>query len=265
LRSLGHTVLYYPPLTVSNDKSFSFAGYSALDPRCDLYLQIDDDLSYPGPIEFKPNAYWCIDTHRFHQMVGGWSRAQKASGFDHVFTAQKAGVGLLKELGFSDVQWLPLGFDPDTQVRSASSVKKYDWCFVGHINDDRRRSLQLLAQRWPNGFVGQAFGPDMVAIYHQSKIIFNRSVGDDLNMRVFEAMACGGLLITNEANNGQEELFGDALITYRDEAELLAHFDFFLRNDAPRVAAAERQYRRVQPHTYAGRMATLLEKVAGDR
>ena len=52
----------------------------------------------------------------------------------------------------------------------------------------------------------------MARIYSASRIVFNRSIKDDVNMRVFEALASGSLLLTNDlAANGQAELFRDGV------------------------------------------------------
>ena len=59
----------------------------------------------------------------------------------------------------------------------------------------------------------------MARVYSASRVVFNRSIRNDVNMRVFEALACGSLLVTNDlAENGQDELFQDRvhLATYRE-------------------------------------------------
>lgn len=65
LRSLGHTILYYAPLSPAREGTLVFNGYSTLDPQCDLYLQMDDDLSYPGPIEFNPSISYLLNNRAF--------------------------------------------------------------------------------------------------------------------------------------------------------------------------------------------------------
>ena len=73
--------------------------------------------------------------------------------------------------------------------------------------------------------------------------MFNRSVRNDVNMRVFEALACGSLLVTNDlSDNGQDGLFRDGvhLATYRDADELLDKVAFYLKRDElrERIAAS---------------------------
>ena len=44
-------------------------------------------------------------------------------------------------------------------------------------------------------FVGRAYFEEMAKIYSASRLVFNRSIKNDVNMRVFEAVACGSLLL----------------------------------------------------------------------
>jgi 2-polyprenyl-3-methyl-5-hydroxy-6-metoxy-1,4-benzoquinol methylase len=102
----------------------------------------------------------------------------------------------------------------------------------------------------------------MTKVFSRSKIVFNNSIKDDLNMRVFEAMASGSLLLTDEAKgSGLIELFQDRkhLVIYRDEKELLELTDYYLRNDDERERIAEEGMREVlNRHTYKHRISEML-------
>ena len=81
-----------------------------------------------------------------------------------------------------------------------------------------------IRREFPEHFIGTAFFDEMARIYSASRVVFNRSLRNDVNMRVFEALACGSMLATNDlADNGQAELFRDRghLATYRDPGEML--------------------------------------------
>ena len=74
-------------------------------------------------------------------------------------------------------------------------------------------------------------------------------------MRVFEAVACGSMLMTNDlGDNGLGELFQDGvhLATYRDHEDLLDKLAFYLEREAirERIAAAGRA-EAIAKHTYA--------------
>lgn len=79
-----------------------------------------------------------------------------------------------------------------------------------------------------------------------------------VNSRVFEALACGALVITNNSA-GSEELFDGLLPTYSSPAELRAQLDRYLSDDElRRSTAAELRRIVLERHTYAHRAAELL-------
>jgi GT2 family glycosyltransferase/tetratricopeptide (TPR) repeat protein/2-polyprenyl-3-methyl-5-hydroxy-6-metoxy-1,4-benzoquinol methylase len=81
-------------------------------------------------------------------------------------------------------------------------------------------------------------------------------------MRVFEALAAGPLLATNDlADNGQAELFrdGEHLATYRDAEEMLDKVAFYLARPAARSKVEDAGMREVvEKHTYRHRMEQIL-------
>jgi 2-polyprenyl-3-methyl-5-hydroxy-6-metoxy-1,4-benzoquinol methylase len=226
----------------------------------DLYLRIDDGLDYELPHELHPSAWWVIDTHlNFERDV------VRARDFDFVFAAQRDGAERLRHAGITSASWLPLACDP--RIHGHQDVEKqYDLCFIGHLFPGPRAELvELLRRTFPRTFVGQRYFEEMARTYSASRIVFNRSLRNDVNMRVFEGVASGSLLLTNELrSNGQEELFRDGvhLATYRDAEELLDKARFYLSHDAERerIAVAGRA-EAVAHHTYRHRMEQLLRVV----
>ena len=94
--------------------------------------------------------------------------------------------------------------------------------------------------------------------------VFNRSIKNDVNMRVFEALASGSLLVTNDlSENGQAELFRDGvhLATYREAEDLLDKLAFYLSREPLRekIAAAGRA-EVLAKHTYRHRMERVLRE-----
>jgi hypothetical protein len=158
----------------------------------DLYLNIDDGLRYRLPTHLRPCAWWAIDTH----MDLSWYQT-KAPDFDVVFTAQRNGARQLAAEGIARALWLPLACDPQIH-RKHDVAKQYDVCFIGSIMPGARTELlELIHRHYRSVFIGQRYFDEMARTYSASRLVFNRSVADDLNMRVFEALACGSLLITN--------------------------------------------------------------------
>jgi hypothetical protein len=226
----------------------------------DLYLNIDDGFPYELPTELRPSAWWAIDTHvSFDRCL------RKARHFDLVFAAQRDGAEALRRGGIASASWLPLACDPEIH-RKHEVDKQYDIAFVGNVfPGPRAELLNLVRRKCRSAFVGQCYFDDMARTYSASRTVFNRSIKNDVNMRVFEGVACGSLLLTNDlANNGQAELFRDGvhLATYRDPDELLDKLAYYLRREVLREKiAAAGAAEALSKHTYSHRMERLLREV----
>jgi glycosyltransferase involved in cell wall biosynthesis/tetratricopeptide (TPR) repeat protein/2-polyprenyl-3-methyl-5-hydroxy-6-metoxy-1,4-benzoquinol methylase len=225
----------------------------------DLYFNIDDGFDYRLPSELRPSVFWAIDTH-----VNFDSCLRRARGFDLVFAAQRDGADRLRRAGIATAAWLPLACDPEIH-RKHEIATQYDVAFVGNVfPGPRQELLELIRRRHRNVFIGQCYFDEMARTYSAARIVFNRSIGNDVNMRVFEALACGSLLLTNDlGENGQSELFQDGvhLATYREPDDLLDKLAFYLRRDAIRekIAAAGRA-EVLSQHTYGHRMERMLRE-----
>ncbi len=255
-----------------------------------LYLSVDDDTEHRLPDALRPHAYWAIDTHRDFP-----ARFRRAVSCDLVFAAQRDGAERLRGAGIESPVWLPLACDPEVHRRQYGpehldkphlaggtpalpgvrrpqhAAKQFDVSFVGHFcPGPRNELLELIRRSFPNHFIGQAYFGEMARIYSASRIVFNRSIKNDVNMRVFEALACGSLLITNDlAENGQAELFqnGVHLVTYREPEEAIEKIRYYLAHEAEREKnAAVGRAEALAHHTNRHRMERLLaeaERVAG--
>lgn len=227
----------------------------------DLFVRVDDGLPYLLPETYRPLAWWAIDTHlEFDRCLDQARRA------DLTFAAQRPGAEALAAAGVAHAAWLPLACDPEVH-RPHPVPKAYDFSFVGHeFPGERAGLLAALRARFPTHFVGRAYFDEMARVYSASRTTFNRSVRDDVNMRVFEAAACGSLLLTNDlAGGGQHELFRDGvhLATYRDAGELLDKLAYYLSHaDARGRVEDAGRLRAVERHTYRHRMARVLERAS---
>lgn len=235
-----------------------------VDPkRFDVFVYVDDGMSYDPPAHLRPSVWWAIDTHiNFDRSL------RKGQQCDHVFAAQRDGMQRLRQQGV-DAVWLPLACDPVLH-RKHDVSKQWDWCFVGHMFPGPRSELiQCMWAQFPNGFEGRRYFEEMAETYSASRLVFNRSVLNDVNMRVFEALASGSLLVTNElAENGLSEIFQDAvhLATYREEGELIDKCRFYLRHDTERERIAAQGLEEVlSRHTYLHRMETILTALQKER
>ncbi len=259
---------YYPPHQVEMPMQGTYSDALSKVPdgfKPDVLLWIDSGLqSISEDVDLigVPRICFLIDTH-----IAPDVRIKIAANFHFTFLAQKAQVEMFKQAGIERVAWLPLACSPELHVCVPSCEREYDVAYVGGLSDEEggRRSglLEKVRERFPKSFVGRAWPDEMAKIYAKSKIVVNACVNRDVNMRVFEAMASGALLITDEAD-GLEDLFKDGkhLVVYHDDSELCELIEEYLRDDEKRTKIAEAGCRYVlKHHTYDIRLEQMLGAV----
>ncbi len=224
----------------------------------DLYLWVESvGGHYPlnlGAVTC-PKVCYLIDSH-----LNLATHLEWAKEFDMVFIAQREYLDDFRRQGIR-VHWLPLACCPDIHRRT-EPTGEYQVGFVGSVQPGTRREglLSALSATIPVHYE-RCFWDDMAQVFSRSKIVFNEAVKNDLNMRVFEVMATGSLLLSDMArNSGQDELFraGEDYALYRDAAigDVAA---FYLENEELREQIAARGQRLVlNAHTYGHRVEDLL-------
>jgi len=196
----------------------------------DLYFRIDHgDYKYDLPKSLHPAVFYVIDTHLKKPFK---KIKRQAQHYDIVFCAQKNAVQKLRNAVKVDAQWIPLGCDPEIH-KKIDSEKKYDIGFVGRNaeNFDRGEQLKFLKTKFPKSFIGSMDFREMNKVYCSSKIGFNSSIVNDINMRMFEVLSCGCFLLTNKIRkNGFEDLFEDGkhLVVYQNNKDLVNLADYYI-------------------------------------
>ncbi len=213
-----------------------------------------------------PVAFYGIDA----PMNAFWQR-DYAAFCDLTFLDQKAEVETLRRLipeRSHSIHWLPLAADPKIYHRSPTE-KLYDVAFVGSLNFQQRPKrtwiLRALKRHFDlcifDGGGNRSLGAAEVArIYNQSKIVINENLFPGVNLRTFEAMACGACLMTEESDGSWKTFFqdGEHLVVYRPD-NLVARVRELLEDDRKRETIAEQGRREVlAEHTVDKRAGQLL-------
>ncbi len=209
------------------------------------------------------NVLWATDIYRFDQRKFIlWIK----DDFDYIFSSQKNFLEVFKP---KSVYWLPYGCA--TEVHKKFDLPKiYDVVFVGNTNPkvypERVRLLKLIGEKFNLKVFSGRYGEEMSKIYSQAKIVFNKSAGGEINMRVFETLATGSLLLTDrlKPEAGLEEIFQDKkhLVLYEDEIDLLEKIDYYLTHESEREEIALAGYKEVlAKHTYEQRVKEMLRIV----
>lgn len=231
----------------------------------DLNIHVDwgeDGLT--GMLPYKPletphpMAYWASDTH-----LGYDYRLSMAKKADFVFAAQKQGVEDMKRDGVSNPIWLPHAVEPLAYPKQEKFTKQFDVCFIGHVNSvNREQALDRLFGEFPNFDYGQALFEDAAKRVGNSKIGFNIAMKDDINMRCFETMATGTMLLTDRISH-IEELFEDKkhLVLYDSFDDMVEKAKYYLAHDDEREKIAQAGYEEVMAkHTIQHRVDTILNE-----
>jgi Glycosyl transferases group 1/DUF based on E. rectale Gene description (DUF3880) len=239
------------------------------DREVDLLLFIDPvGNSFPIGLEKMncPTAIYLVDVHQNLEQ-----RLQLAYFFDYVFIAQKDYLPVFQENGITNSFWLPLACEPEIHQYSATQEERvYDIGFVGNrglIGSQRRKLLDTLQQNFKVNDLSRKYSSEEIgSIYSQSYMVFNCAVNHDVNMRVFEALCSGRLLLTNAIPNGLEELFEDRkhLVIYRNLQELIKLAHYYLHHPNEREAIAKAgQAEVLTKHTYQHRTEQILTTIFG--
>jgi hypothetical protein len=182
--------------------------------------------------------------------------------FDYLFLAHRKYVDVFRK-NHPQVFWLPFACDPEIHRRYAEEEKTYDVAYVGGAGGERGRILANLARQFRMNEYQKPCDPqEMAKIYSRAKIVFNKPERGELNMRPFEALSCGSLLVTERNSEGLEELFKNRehCVFYDSPAELVAVIQYYLGHEEQRshIAQAGRQ-QCILNHTYFNRVQSVSE------
>lgn len=134
------------------------------------------------------------------------------------------------------VWWSP-AFAHEEDQPVPDCERRWDCLFVGNVNAAMpRRSafLKDLGERLPGLHVQSG---DYRALYPQARVLLNHCERGDLNFRVFEALGCGGCLVTPRIGHGFGKLFvdGEHLVAYAPGDAGDAHYRIIFLLENPEI------------------------------
>jgi spore maturation protein CgeB len=201
-----------------------------------------------------------------------------AQNFDTYFTNSLRATAWYRELGVN-VAWLPFACYPSYHKRLPADPRfKCDVLFIGQARPDR----VALVKRVSSAFHTRVFGTswhsfhvpnegilpagDVVAAVNSATVCidFARNLAGDhmVKYRMFEFAGCGAVGCTERSPElGLHFAFGDEILGYDTEDELLAQIASCVADPNYRSTIAENAYRRSRrEHTFAHRWHTVMSK-----
>lgn len=157
-------------------------------------------------------VFYCVDSH-----IHSWYPLY-AQGFDICLVSLRDHLPWFQNMRLPDsrVWWSP-PYARDTDAPDPTADMRWDCLFVGTSNPEtlpgRGRFLAEVKARFPGLHVTAG---DYRSLFPHARLLLNHCESGDLNFRVFEALGCGGCLLTPRIAHGLTELFvdGEQLVMY---------------------------------------------------
>lgn len=247
---------------------FTWSDMFNMPDSFDLYLFLDfNPALYQLPEnKYRPRAFYWWDCFHFSFCYP----AQVSEIFDRSYYAENLTASALQSQGFR-VSWLPPAFYPGL-YKPLNIPKSYEYAFVGQQDNVVRRKgttrkefLEKLLQSGISGIIQQGvYGENVNRMYNHGKVLFDRTIFNNIGTRFFEAIGSGGFLLVNRAKgfNGMDLLGVDGVhfVSYDDSYEdFEKKLKYFLKNDEERNRIAKQGYDFfLANHTYNNRLTTIL-------
>jgi len=236
-------------------------------PSDDMTLLLQPDVARRLPhglVNSKiPTACFSIDTFHYTSY-----RTQISMLFDYAFVFHPGFDEIFQKAGHPKAYCLPHAVECEL-FDQPELERIYDIGWVGRLDGEfyklRRRVINVLKSSFTMNDIGRYYNPEeMAQIYRQSKIVINLSRDDylkDANLRCFEVMAAGALLITPIPSELSSLGFTEGLhyIAFKEENELYELVEFYLNHPQKRneISNAARSL-VLGEHTYDNRAQTML-------
>jgi O-antigen biosynthesis protein len=213
-----------------------------------------------------------------------WASNPGFSDYDMVFAPSRIAIDFIEKQSNQKPYLLPLATNPSRFNDKIPPKKRYlcDYCFTGSYWNDPREIMEFLEpetipykfnlygknwdkiskfKKYYQGFINYSELPE---VYASTKIVIddaNRATKKygSVNSRVFDALACGTLVITNGIK-GSKETFNGKLPVFSSKEELNNIIEHYLSNDdIRREKINELQKFVLKNHTYINRAENLNE------
>lgn len=232
---------------------------------------------WKGRFKHYKTAVWLVDEPYEVDDTERWSKT-----FDTVFVNDPNTL-----TRHPNAHHLPVCFDP-VRHRDPGSNRSQAVGFIGGFNETRNQYLNELAKAgklsyvvggpWKARAVQQlSVGPrvspeETTSLYQDTCVVLNvfrdihhfnrgRVPARSMNPRIYEALACGALVVS-EARDEISEVFPE-LPTFTDTRSLLTTLEQLLANEDASRALLHKSRARLDGHTYADRLATVMKVCLG--
>jgi hypothetical protein len=159
--------------------------------------------------------------------------------FDHVFLRSHACIEHVLSHGWlqpSQVSLFLSAIDSSFHHELPNQRRDIDVLFIGTITPRRQAMLSRLQEALPLT-VASAYGLEMVALMNRAKVIINihAEAHLDTETRIYEALACGGFVITEQLSRESPFTSGQHLVEVDSLEEMISQTRHYLNAPEARV------------------------------
>lgn len=233
---------------------------AALPVQPDLILYMENGTA------FLPEGIASVPIPTFGVLTEDFSHADWEPDwfpyFDVGLCSLQESVDSYTQRGHDNLEYWFMG-GVDRYHRDHELPRIYDVSLIGGLTTIHRlraktvaRILELRKEGYSVLTGYGAYFEDYSRAYSQCKIVLNRSACDQFNMRVFEAAACGALVVTNRPRNAKDPnahflVDRQHVVYYDSDEEAVKLVRHYLQNDGERrrIAAAGKE-QVLAHHTY---------------
>lgn len=189
--------------------------------------------------------------------------------FDGVF-GDRALLDILSAWGYEGAKYWPAySFAPEDipAPPQPAPPRDIDIAFVGNLNPRLHsqrshylRRLAALSDRYRVVIQSKLYGPAYTRLLQRSRVVFNHSLRGEMNLRAYEAPACGALLLMEADNREIREFLvpdQECVLYTADNFEARIHDLMAAPERCAEIAA--RGQRKIQQHCWERQFERLFE------
>lgn len=263
----------FPPqvITVDFDRSMSFSFQEILDAlptgwEPDVVIWHGFVYMLPQDLHLCPYPLFLVacDWHHQYSVMREYFDA-----FEHIF-CDRSLLYTLRQQGYENASYWPdYSFDPRIYHTDYNERRDWDVTFIGNLKpavySERNRYLLQVAQLGQElrvRIATRVYHQAYARVLNQSKMVFNHAVRGEMNLRAYEAAACGALLLMEEDNLEVADFLppGEACVLYNDE-NLQDLVRYYAQHDLERERIARNAQERIQNFTYTHQFTDLLNQL----
>jgi len=229
-----------------------------------FHFECNRSILPEGLVESEiPTVYFDVDTYAFTRRRMRW-----ASLFDHVAVFHPGYEQLFRRSGHRGAFLHPHAVCREF-FEGPELAREYEVGWVGQTSGGLYRTRAQWLPRLQSNFRMNDWSGfhtlrEVADVYRRARVVVNFGRDDfpqDANMRVFEVLASGALLVTSLPNELSDLGFREGVhfVGYRQEDEILSLVRHYLSDETSRIRIADAgKEKALSEHTYDRRVAQVL-------